>query len=258
MMLLNLAVNARDAMPDGGRLRIEVETTDATERLEARGHTGPAAPHVCVTVRDTGQGMDAAVRERVFEPFFTSKPVGKGTGLGLATVASIVEQMGGVIWVDSEPGQGACFTMVFERAEGAIEEALESARARPAAGRGQHILVVEDQENVRQVVRQVLEAAGYELTTTSGPRAALRWAETVTEPPRLILTDVVMPGMNGATMVTHLRQRWPSVPVLFMSGYDPEGLASRARGLERSRFVSKPVTPDALLAAVEECLDPAP
>jgi len=258
MMLLNLAVNARDAMPEGGRLRVDVETTDATERLEERGQTGPAAPHVCLTVTDTGRGMDAAIRERVFEPFFTSKPVGEGTGLGLATVASIVEQMGGAIWVDSEPGRGAAFVMVFERTDDVVEEAPEPEPERASTGQGQHVLVVEDQENVRRVVRQVLEAAGYELTTKSGPRAALRWAETADQPPELVLTDVVMPGMNGVTMVAQLRQRWPSVPALFMSGYDPEGLASRARGLEHSHFVSKPLAAEALISAIEACLDPAP
>ncbi len=227
MVLLNLAVNARDAMPDGGRLRIELESTDASEHLAARSLTTPEAPHVCMTVTDNGHGMDAATRERIFDPFFTSKSPGEGTGLGLATVASIVEQLRAAIWVESEPGRGSRFVIVFPRAEGAIEPD-DDERERPAAGRGERILVVEDQDNVRQIIRRVLERAGYELICAGSADAAFEWAEAAQQAPDLVLTDVVMPGMQGPTMITQLRERWPSVPVLFMSGYDPDGLASRA------------------------------
>ncbi len=254
MLLLNLAVNARDAMPNGGRLHITIEVTDATDRLPERARAAPPAPHVCLTVKDEGEGMEASLRDRIFEPFFTSKPEGQGTGLGLATVASIVEQMDGVIWVESAPQQGASFVMVFGQAKGAVEVVPRARPTPPATGHGRRVLLVEDLANVRQVVIQVLEASGYELIPTDGPKAALEWAETA-EAPDLILTDVVMPGMNGATMVAELRRRWPDVPVLFMSGYDPEGLASRAQELERSRFITKPLTADGLVAAVEACLD---
>lgn len=254
MLLLNLAVNARDAMPNGGQLTIGIEVTDATDRLAGRAASPPLGPHVCLTVTDDGEGMEPAIRDQIFEPFFTSKPEGQGTGLGLATVASIVEQMEGVIWVETEPGRGASFVMVFRQAPGAVE-AVPRSRPKPApTGHGRRVLLVEDLANVRQVVIQVLEASGYELIATDGPKAALDWAATA-EPPDLIVTDVVMPGMNGATMVAELRQRWPDVPVLFMSGYDPEGLASRAQDLDRSRFIAKPLTADALVAAVEACLD---
>ncbi|MBI4885718.1 MAG: response regulator [Acidobacteria bacterium] len=244
-VLLNLATNAREAMPRGGRLTVQ------TSRVEAPAGRGPlpAGPCAVLTVRDSGVGMDAATRARIFEPFFTTKPAGGGSsGLGLATVYGIVQQSGGDITCDSAPGAGTTFTQTFPAsAKGAVEAKAAAPRAvRPATGT---ILLVEDRDDVRALTRRVLERGGYGVVDTGDPLAAR--ALIASRPIDLLLTDVVMPGLNGPDLARLIRADHPALPVIFMSGFPGhEALDDVAD----APFVHKPFTPAALLAKVGELL----
>ena len=245
-VILNLLVNARDALPDGGR--IEVET----------GHTRPtaedadAAPAgwVTLTVRDSGTGMAPEVRDRIFEPFYTTKPPGEGTGLGLSTVYAIVTQGGGTIHVESEPGDGAAFHLCFPAARTGGAAAEEEGRLDPVArGRGT-VLVAEDEEGVRDVVRRVLERGGYRVITAADGAEALEAVRRADGPLDLFLTDVVMPGMNGLDLADRVSDALPGIPVLFMSGYNESEALRRRTREDPEVFLPKPFSPDELLERV--------
>jgi PAS domain S-box-containing protein len=248
-VLLNLAVNARDAMPGGGTLRVETSTVTLDEpysRLHADVKPGR---YVRLAVSDTGCGMPEEVRERAFEPFFTTKPKGTGTGLGLATTYGIVKQNGGHIEIYSEVGEGTVLKVYLPAVEG---DALEQPMDEPVTvrgGNGERILVVEDEEGVRRVTERILCAHGYEVTAASGPEAALSLVETADVD--LVLTDVVMPGMSGAMLVERLREEEPRLPAIFMSGYTdrPGALPPDAA------FLSKPFSRQELLDRVADALE---
>jgi PAS domain S-box-containing protein len=252
-VLMNLAVNARDAMPRGGRLRITTAdatlTTSADELSEV-----PAGPYVRLTVSDTGEGMSEAVQSHIFEPFFTTKGLGKGTGLGLATVYGIVRQAGGTIRVDSGVGRGTSFHVFLPALDGPVGEA--GARAGGVSPRGHEVvLIVEDEPSVRQFTMSALEAHGYEVHAASSPTEALRIAEGLGERVRLLITDVVMPGMGGGQLADTLRAAYPGLRVLFMSGYNDDAVVRHGVETATDAFLQKPFTPAALAARVRAVLD---
>ena len=251
-IMLNLAANARDAMPEGGTLSIETATVELDEQYAA-AHTGVSAgTHAVLTVTDSGVGIDPADREHVFEPFFTTKPPGAGTGLGLATVFGIVEQNHGHLWVYSEPGQGACFKIYLPAAEepvAAQRPAQEAASVVPAPHAS--ILVVEDEELVRLLATEVLGDAGYDVVAAPNGDVALELAAARDEAFDVVVTDIVMPGMRGTEVVERLGRP----PALFMSGYTGETSVSRGLLGAGEPFLSKPFSPQSLLAAVRRILE---
>ena len=239
-VLMNLAVNARDAMPTGGM--ITITTRDAGDSTE-------------LVFQDDGTGMTPEVKARVFEPFFTTKEMGKGTGLGLATVYGIVQQSGGTIEIDSAPGRGARFTIRLP----ATDESAEARRPRatPAAHcpvASEAILVVEDESPLRTVLCRVLRQNGYTVVEADGPAAALKALET-TGPLKLAVVDLVMPGLDGASLVKSLRERRPDLRVLFISGYADQVELPRPEDGRAFPFLAKPFSSDLLFAKIRETID---
>lgn len=253
-VIMNLAVNARDAMPNGGKLTLETASVDLDEAY-ARGHM-PAepGPYVMLAVTDTGCGMDASTQAHIFEPFFTTKEPGKGTGLGLATVYGIVKQHGGNIWVYSEPGQGTAFKIYLPRVEvGAAKVEPLRASARELRG-SETILVVEDEPDVRSLVVRLLRSMGYWVLEASRADEALMACLRHKGPIHLLLTDVVMPQMSGRDLLDRLRPLRPDVRVLFTSGYTEEALHRRVMESDTA-FLPKPFTEEILARKVREVLD---
>jgi hypothetical protein len=244
-VLVNLAVNARDAMPEGGRLVVEVDTTHLDEEyVYMHPDTRPGA-YVRLKVSDTGMGMDAETVERVFEPFFTTKE--EGTGLGLATVYGIVTGTGGRIDVYSEPGVGTTVKVHFPAGHGAPNDAEERAEERPL-GMGEVILVVEDEPDVRRMAERILTKNGYSVIGMDEGSRALETCARTDQTIDLLLTDVVMPGMLGTELVERAKQLRPGIPVVFMSGYSHEVLATDAlAGQDGSAFIEKPFNAGELL-----------
>ena len=246
-VLLNLASNARDAMPRGGRLLITTSTIETTGAGSAGRSLAPGR-YAVIAVTDTGSGMDQETQARVFEPFFTTKAHGKGTGLGLATVYGIVTQSGGDIVCETAPGAGTTFTIFFPATEKTSTATLPSPGT-TSRGTGT-ILLVEDRLDVRQLTRRILESRGYRVVDTGDPESALRLADTATFD--LLLTDVVMPEMSGPELADRLRARCPGVPVVFMSGFPGHSALNDTRG---APLIRKPFTPDGLARKVRETLD---
>ena len=253
-VIMNLAVNARDAMPDGGTLTIETANVDIAPELVA----GPAGvvpgPYVRLSVIDSGVGMDDATRERIFEPFFTTKEPGKGTGLGLATVFGIVQQSGGAISVESKPGHGTTFDIYLPRAAASEITVALSMKPEPARGGSETILVVEDDDSLRAVVRTILRRAGYTAVEAQNGGEALLVCEEHPAPIHLLLTDIVMPRMNGPRLAERLANLRPQMRVMFMSGSD-EALELHGLIEAGAAFLRKPITPDSLLRKVRGVLD---
>jgi signal transduction histidine kinase len=253
-VIVNLVVNARDAMPQGGR--IVIGTRNAAGFPPEAGAIGTGKPAVVLTVSDTGQGMSAQTRAQIFEPFFTTKREGKGTGLGLATVYGIVRQSGGWIDVGSEIGQGTTFTLYFPATEDAAE-LVDAAKTLPpgAARRPATVLVVEDQPEVRELAVMALRRVGYEVfEATDGDEAAARFVPRASSL-SLLLTVVVMPGLNGRELAERLRAVNPGLPVVFMSGYTHEILDHQELVGPAAAFVAKPFTPAALVREVDKLLN---
>ena len=254
-VLLNLALNARDAMPSGGTLTI------ATDNVMARvvAAADEAVPAVTLSVSDTGSGMDEATRQRAFEPFFTTKAKGKGTGLGLATVFGVVEQSGGRISVVSEVGQGAKFVIYLPRCDDPPPMPRTSMHPqRLHSPVSATILVVEDEAQVRKLIRAVLVGAGYRVLDAASPLEALHQSEQFNEQIQLLVTDVVMPTMNGRELFERLAQTRQQTKVLYLSGYTEEAIAQHGVLDSRIALLQKPVTPDVLLERVRELLDTPP
>ena len=255
-VLLNLAVNASDAMPNGGWLTLatgNVTLDEAYARTHAEVEPGP---YVMLSVSDTGHGMTAEVQAHIFEPFFTTKEVGKGTGLGLATVYGIAKQSGGHITVHSEPGHGAVFKLYLPRVEEA-PGAAEPARPTEITRRGSEtVLLVEDDEPLRTLAREILSIQGYTVLDAISPSEALRLADVHPGPIHLLLTDVVMPQMNGRQVADHLLAARPGLKVLFMSGYTDAAIVEHGVLEPGTHFLQKPFTPDGLSRKVREALGP--
>ncbi|MCG3192840.1 MAG: Sensor histidine kinase RcsC [Thermoanaerobaculia bacterium] len=254
-VILNLAVNARDAMPDGGVLTISTKNLDCGEDYVLEHHVLTPGPYVVLTVSDTGCGMDARTRSHLFEPFFTTKEAGKGTGLGLATVHGIVNQSGGHIWVYSEPGQGTAFRIYFPRLPHPGEEIPRQEESEEASGGSETILVVEDSREVRQLVCRVLSEKGYRILEAATGEEALDLAQAETGRIDLLLTDVVIPGMNGRRLSERLATSRPAIKVLFMSGYTANLIVHHGVLDKGLNFLPKPFGPATLARKVREVLD---
>ncbi|MBI5068183.1 MAG: response regulator [Deltaproteobacteria bacterium] len=255
-VIMNLVVNARDAMPEGGRLTIETANVELDEEYAARHLAVAPGSYVMLAVTDTGCGMDAATRARLFEPFFTTKERGKGTGLGLSTAYGIVRQSGGNIWVYSEPGQGSTFKVYLPREVAAAAVALPRTPviARPSTGT-ETVLVIEDEETLRTVARRALEAAGYTVLVASGGEEAFRIAAQHAGELHLLLTDVVLPVMNGRAVARELSRTRPDMKVLYMSGYTDSALGRHGVITPGTHFLGKPFTAVDLAAKVRMVLD---
>jgi PAS domain S-box-containing protein len=253
-VLLNLAANARDAMPDGGRLAIETGNVEVGE-AEARSREGArAGPFVRLRVSDTGVGMDQRTRSRIFEPFFTTKQVGAGTGLGLASVYGIVKQSGGFVSVDSTPGRGTCFEIHLPRVEDALVPDAPTPPP-PAQRTAATILLVEDEASLRDIAQELLEANGYTVLPAANAAEALALADQHEAGSiQLLLTDVVMPGMSGPALALKVRERWPDVSVVFMSGYSQEAVQEHGLLEAGARLLAKPFSLNLLVRSVEESL----
>jgi hypothetical protein len=254
-VLVNLVVNARDAMPDGGSLVLETSNV-ALDEAYARTHPGArTGAHVRLAVSDTGHGMDAATAARVFEPFFTTKPRGKGTGLGLATVHGIVQQSGGHVDVYSEPGHGTTFKIYLPRVEAQEERpADEGARVEPHGG-SETIVLVEDEDGLRALIREVLEDAGYRVVEAQDPERGLAAVRAEPRGIDLLMTDVILPQMRGNELADRVREISPGARVLFMSGYTDEAIGQHAVLSPGSHFLQKPFSLAALLAKVRVVLE---
>jgi CheY-like chemotaxis protein len=253
-VLMNLVVNARDAMPNGGKVIIETMNVDVDERYRAPHLELAPGPYVLLSVTDTGIGMDEPTRLRVFEPFFTTKEKGIGTGLGLSTVYGIVRQAGGCISVYSEPGLGTTFKVYLPRlAEGAPAEATDRPGSSGLQG-SETVLVVEDQEEVRRLAAEVLRTYGYNVIQAATGLEALQLAEHYSGRIDLVLTDVVMPGMAGPELIDRFRALQPGIKVLCMSGYTADAAALLGVLDSGVAFISKPFAPDVLAAEVRAIL----
>ena len=257
-VLINLAVNARDAMPDGGRITIETAEVTLDERYAAacarREHcTVLPGNYVMLAVTDTGAGMPPDVRARAFEPFYTTKEAGKGTGLGLSTVYGIVKQSGGYVWVYSEPGHGTVFKLYFPRLDEAATAPLRRTGELPARG-SETVLLVEDEDALRQLARRILERQGYRVVESRNGRDALACATAHEGRIDLILTDVVMPEMSGRALVERLSAVRPDAAVVYMSGYTDDDVLRRGMLEPGSLFIQKPFNPGALLRIVRDAL----
>jgi two-component system cell cycle sensor histidine kinase/response regulator CckA len=258
-VLMNLAINARDAMKTGGRLSIDCWFLPVADAPSSSCLKLPLGRYVAIAVSDTGSGMDSETQAHVFEPFFTTKPAGQGTGLGLATVFGIMKQSGGSVHVESAPGRGSVFTVFFPSSHEAPSEPSEESereqRELAAPSAVGVVLVAEDDAAVRQVVSTVLRRAGYTVLDAAGPNEALALAREYPEPIDLLLTDAVMPHSSGKQLADRLSELRPGVPVIYMSGYTDRDIVHHGVLDAEVNFLPKPITPAPLLNLVARVLE---
>ncbi|HSJ57743.1 MAG TPA: ATP-binding protein, partial [Anaerolineae bacterium] len=254
-VIVNLAVNARDAMPQGGRLAIETANVVLDEGYAGSHVDVEAGKYVLLALSDTGAGMSPEVQAHLFEPFFTTKERGKGTGLGLATVYGIVKRYGGHVAVYSEVGLGATFKIYLPRAVGEVPSDVAPVETGQAVTGTETVLVVEDDTAVRDMACEILRTHGYQVLTASSGLAALDLARAHAAPIHLLLTDVVLPQMNGRELAEQLQERQPGMHVIYMSGYGSSVIAQRGVGSEIAYLLSKPFTVETLTRKVRMVLD---
>jgi two-component system, cell cycle sensor histidine kinase and response regulator CckA len=254
-IVLNLAANARDAMPQGGRLRLETFNASINGQTPASQPFVAPGEYVALIVRDTGIGMDAETRNRIFEPFYTTKEKGKGTGLGLATVYGIVKQSGGYIWAESEMGCGSEFQTLLPRVPQPADSGMVQAVLDFRSG-GETILLVEDDPAVRRMAAEVLRSTGYQVLAAPSGADALRMASEHGGQLDLLLTDVVMPGMTGPELVRQFVVQFPRIRILYMSGYTDDAIGNHGFRGRTKRVLQKPFTHDTLAQGVREALGP--
>jgi len=268
-VVVNLAVNARDAMPDGGKLTVRTANISAAEAGQLAFKGMPAADYVKIEIADTGTGIAAEIRDKIFEPFFSTKEVGKGTGLGLSTVYGIVKQTGGFIYVDSEVGKGTSFLIFLPRHVAEPEVAAEpqvtngapkevAAEAKPRAdmtGQGT-ILLVEDEEGLRSLNARGLRSRGYSVIEASNGVEAMEALEEKSGAIDLVVSDVVMPEMDGPTLLKEMRQKNPDIRIIFVSGYAEDAFEKSLPENQQFAFLPKPFTLSQLVAAVKETMTP--
>jgi two-component system cell cycle sensor histidine kinase/response regulator CckA len=253
-VLMNLAVNARDAMPKGGTLLIETGVVELDEHYPKQHPSARPGVHVVLAVTDTGCGMDQVTRSRIFEPFFTTKEPGKGTGLGLSTVYGIVKQSGGHIWVYSEVGRGTTFKLYLPPHYGAEKVPASEPTPQPAIGSGATILLVEDEPSVRSTVRRLLERHGYQVLEAANGHDALSLVAARGSEIRLVVSDMVMPGMGGTELASRLRTISPKIPVLLMTGYTEEAIARNGDRPHDAVIIEKPFSQHTMLEKVRGAL----
>jgi signal transduction histidine kinase/CheY-like chemotaxis protein len=253
-LILNLAVNARDAMPQGGGLSIETANVTLKES-PARSPEVLPGQYVAIRVADTGCGMDAGTMAHIFEPFFTTKELGKGTGLGLSTVYGIVKQCGGHISVESEPGRGTTFQILLPAVETAADLRRSSGMHKALLGGSETVLLVEDEAPVRGMISRILSASGYKVLQAPDGPSALAIADAHETPIHLVLTDIVMPGMNGRSLVEALAAKRPGIRALYMSGYSDDVISHQGLVEEGIPFISKPFRPSDLASKVRSLLE---
>jgi CheY-like chemotaxis protein len=254
-VVMNLAINASDAMPEGGTLTIETSNVEVDEEYGDTHYEVSSGAHVMLAVTDTGIGIEKEAQARIFEPFFTTKEKGKGTGLGLATVFGIVKQSGGHIWVYSEPGHGTTFKVYFPKVGGAAET-LPPQRPAPESVRGSEtLLLAEDDDRVRAVAAQILRRHGYVVLEAVNAADALVVAEKQEWNIDLLLTDVVMPGQSGRLLAERLQRQRPETRVLYLSGYTDDAILQHGLLTSGVAFLQKPFTPDSLARKVRDILD---
>jgi CheY-like chemotaxis protein len=256
-ILLNLVVNSRDAMPDGGRITIETQDVELDAEYAAAHVPTRPGRYVMVAVTDTGSGMDAATQARIFEPFFSTKGVGKGSGLGLSTVYGIVKQSGGYIWAYSEVGVGTTFKIYLPRVEGVPQGGPEPKKPALMPRGVETVLLVEDEGPLREMFREALEANGYFVLAAREGAEALKVAANHRGPIDIMVTDVIMPGVKGPEVAERLAAGRPEMKVLFVSGYSDESVARNGLIGPGRNFLSKPFGAEALLRRVRETLDAA-
>jgi two-component system, cell cycle sensor histidine kinase and response regulator CckA len=254
-ILLNLAVNARDAMLDGGYLTIKTENVHFDRKFSKRRSVVEPGHYVMLSVSDNGCGMDAETQTHIFEPFFTTKEIGKGTGLGLSTVYGIVKQSGGSIWVYSEVGKGTIFKIYLPRVDNVVETEESADKSRSAPRGSETILLVEDEEMVRDLSKEILEEYGYAVITAPNGKEGLRICKEFEGNIDLMITDVVMPQMSGRQLAESIGALRPDTRVLYMSGYTDQAIVRHGVLAEGVCFIQKPFSPDSLAVKAREVLD---
>ncbi len=256
-VIVNLAVNARDAMPGGGRLVIETANVDLESGYTCESEAVRSGPYVMISVKDTGHGMDQATLARIFEPFFTTKGQGKGTGLGLSTAYGIVKQSGGHVCVDSAPGRGCTFTIYLPAVAETAEQVEAPEKAAPLILGSETVLLVEDEDAVRRVLRKELERHGYTVLEAAGGEEALQIAASRGDTIQLLVTDVVMPLMSGPDLARRLTESHPKLKVLYVSGYADDAAVRQGNVNPGTPILQKPFAAGALAEKVRELLDSA-
>jgi two-component system cell cycle sensor histidine kinase/response regulator CckA len=254
-VLMNLVVNARDAMPDGGEITIQTAAVELDEHYVREHEPVRIGEYVMLSVRDTGCGMDEATKARIFEPFFSTKEPGKGTGLGLASVYGIVKQSGGYVWVYSEPGRGSTFKLYFPQVQADAENLSTPPISTEPIGGSETIVLVEDESSLRSVTAATLRSVGYTVLEAENPVNAIRLVKSYGDPIHLLLTDVIMPDMNGVELAKRLRVFRPDLKVMFISGYGGDGLTRQLSIAPDAVLVEKPFSRHALLGKIRAVLN---